>query len=74
MVNNDSSIICLVNTICSIIVMVDNGCNSGQSVMLLVTVVYSFKKFKNLLGGVLYICKNKTVKNHKYMFALFSVI
>ena len=81
MVNNDNSIICLVNTIysvlvmvdtiCSMIIMVDNGHNSGRSTMLLVTVVYSLKKFKNLPGGVLYIKKktkknqinNKTVKN-----------
>ena len=65
MVNNDDSIICLVDTIYSIlvmidtirsmIVMVDNGRISGQSIMLLVTVVYSFNKFKNFPGGMLYI-------------------
>ena len=51
----------MVDTICSMIIMVDNGHNSGRSIMLLVTVVYSLKKFKNLPGGVLYI-KKKTNK------------
>ena len=72
MVNNDNGMICLVDTIysmlvmvdtsCSIIVMVDNGHNSGRSIMLLVTVVYSIKKFKNLPGGVLHIHKRRKYK------------
>ena len=49
----------MVDTICSMIIMVDNGHNSGRKIMLLVTVVYSLKKFKNLPGGVLYIHKKK---------------
>ena len=65
----------MVDTSCSVIVMVDNGHNSGRSIMLLVTVVYSFKKFKNLPGGV-YIHTQKekeNVKNQKYIFALFQL-
>ena len=45
----------MIDTIRSMIVMVDNGRISGQSIMLLVTVVYSFNKFKNFPGGMLYI-------------------
>ena len=72
MANDDNGIICLVDTIysilvmvdmsCSIILMVDNGRDSGQTIMLLVTVVYSFKKFKNLPVGVLYIHKEEKIK------------
>ena len=72
MVNNDNGIICLVDTIysilvmvdtnCSIMVMVDNGRESGRSIMLLVTVVCSFKKFKNVPGGMLYIHKRRKDK------------
>ena len=53
------SVLVMVDTICSMIIMVDNGHNSGRKIMLLVTVVYSLKKFKNLPGGVLYIHKKK---------------
>ena len=73
------SILVVVDTICSIIVMVDNGHNSGRSIMLLVTVVYSFKKLQNLPRGVLYIHKrkNKIIKLLKikiYICSVFSYL